>query len=465
LSAIIEPEPSSPTLRVRWLLTPDLMPDASTVERLERLAHAPEIAHPVAVLPDVHAKAGRPTPTGTVVATRDALLPEAVDTGISCGIRMVRSEIDAAGLSPASLDRLFAELMRTIPVRRHERDALEPLDLREILVDGAGWCARRHGSAADLDAVEDGGRGLGSDDPDELLAGVPARALAKAPRCFATLGAGNHFLELQEIVEILDPARAARLGLQCGQAFFMIHTGSRAVGTQTMKSILASLGATDGDRGDAGADLAGRPMLRSLDPESPEGRRAVLAMQAASSFGFANRAALHHDLRAAVRAALNDTGELPLVYDCAHVSIKREAWNGQSLWIHRHGASRALPPSRMADHPVFAHTGQPLPVPGSMGAESYVCVADEGAADAFHSVNHGSGRQLDKPEAAARFSASQVEAEMRERRIRLYRYGQGDIAEQAPAAFKSARRVVEAMESSSLARAVARLRPIAVLKG
>jgi tRNA-splicing ligase RtcB len=168
-------------------------------------------------------------------------------------------------------------------------------------------------------------------------------------------------------------------------------------------------------------------------------------------------------------AALRDeTLALPLLYDCAHVSIQLEPWNGGKLWVHRHGASRALPPSKFSAHPVFSKTGQPVPIPGSMGHASYVGVADERTVESFYSVNHGAGRVMDKPEAMAHFTERQVESEMRAKNIRLYRYpsGQdGSIAEQAPGSFKDISQVVRAMLVLSLAKPVVRLRPVAVLKG
>lgn len=190
------------------------------------------------------------------------------------------------------------------------------------------------------------------------------------------------------------------------------------------------------------------------------------AISAASNFGFANRIAITERLRAAVRKTLRDESlPLPLLYDCAHVSIKLESWNGEKLWVHRHGGSRALPPSQMREHPVFSQTGQPVPVPGSMGHASYIGVAGEKTVDTFYSINHGAGRVLDKPEAVAQFTAAQVEKEMRDKNIRLYRYGADNIAEQAPSSFKDITRVIKAMAALSLARPVVRLRPVAVLKG
>jgi tRNA-splicing ligase RtcB len=204
--------------------------------------------------------------------------------------------------------------------------------------------------------------------------------------------------------------------------------------------------------------------LWSVPADTEEGVRFARAIAAAANFGFANRIVVTEKLRAAVHQVLHDTS-LSLLYDCAHVSIKPELWGDEQLWVHRHGASRALPPSQLAEHPVFGTTGQPVPIPGSMGHDSFIGVADESAAAAFWSVNHGAGRVLDKPEAVARFTAAQVEQDMRDKQIRLYRYGTDNIAEQAPSSFKDVSQVVQAMAALSLAKPVARVRPIAVLKG
>jgi tRNA-splicing ligase RtcB len=174
-----------------------------------------------------------------------------------------------------------------------------------------------------------------------------------------------------------------------------------------------------------------------------------------------------------MRKALRDESvRMPLLYDCAHVSIKLEEWNGagsatgaEKLWVHRHGASSALPPSRCASHPVFSKTGQPVPIPGSMGHHSFIGVADENAVETFCSVNHGAGRVMDKPEALARFTEQQVHSEMESKNIRLYRYGSDNIAEQAPGSFKDISQVIHAMMKLALARPVVRVRPVAVLKG
>ncbi|MDZ7266759.1 MAG: RtcB family protein [candidate division KSB1 bacterium] len=460
----IEKQPESGERPIRFFLTPEMLPDAETLAQLQTLAATPGLDHYVAVLPDIHRKSRNLSPTGTVVASKNVLVPRAVDTGICCGMRMIRSNLEVRALTPAVLDELFNELRRTIPVFEHDSDVLTREELADLLVQGGAWSQKRYGlSAEEMSCIEDHGT-LATDTTaaEKILACLPRQALKKGRRCYGTLGDGNHFLELQEIVEVLEPETARRLGLAPGQALFMLHTGSRSVGSKTMKGYLESW---EEDASFMQAMTRGTPIW-SMPAEAEIAQEYLRAIAAASNFGFANRIAITERLRAAVRRVLRDESlALPLLYDCAHVSIKREQWRGEALWVHRHGASRALPASRLSDHPLFRLTGQPLPIPGSMGHASFVGVALEGAGETFYSVNHGAGRVLDKPEAVAAFTEQLVTAELQNKNIRLYRYGEGNLAEQAPASFKDVSQVVAAMTALNLARPVVRLRPVAVLKG
>ena len=445
---------------IRLFLRAGVLPDRETMAQLERLAAAPGVAHPVAVLPDIHRKGENPSPTGACIATTGTLVPRAVDTGICCGIRVVATGIEGRAFTPGVLDALFAELMATIPVVEHAEDVLSEQEVRDILVRGGDWSRERYGLGDDeMSRIEDGGT-VPTDtlDADAIVSTLPGKALRKGRRGYGTLGAGNHFLELQEVVEVLDEPLARALGLKLGDTVFMLHTGSRGVGSKTMKDHFERLEAR-------WADPATGSPIWTLPADSEDGRRFARAVSAASNFGFANRIAITERLRAAVQRTLDDASlALPLLVDCAHVSIRAERWNGETLWVHRNGGSRALPPSALDGHP-FAPTGQPIPIPGSMGDASYIGVAAEGAVASYHSVNHGAGRVLDKPEATARYSTEDVQREMREKGIRLYRYGAGDIAEQAPGSFKDISQVVRAMQAHALARLVVRLKPIATLKG
>lgn len=447
-------------LPIKLFLTPELMPDQETISQLESLASAPGLAHHVAALPDIHRKSRNMSPTGTVVAAKNAIVPRAVDTGICCGMRMIRTEIDAREFTAPVLDQLFGEMMRTIPVLEHENDVLTKDDVAEILLHGGAWSQKRFGlSEEEMDCIEDRGTvPTDTTDAEAILDSVPDKAKKKGRGCFATLGDGNHFFELQEIVEVVNEEVAALLGLKKGQAMFMLHTGSRSVGSKTMKPYLEAL------------EEKFRPNpeqpIWSMPSDIEEAVQYARAVSASSNFGFANRIGLTEQMRAAVRKVLGDQSlRIPLLYDCSHVSIKHEEWNGEKLWIHRHGASRGLPPSQIKAHPIFSLTGQPIPIPGSMGHASYIGVADEAAVQSFCSVNHGAGRVLDKPDAVRNFTEAQVETEMRDKNIRLYRYGSDNIAEQAPNSFKDISAVITAMSALALARPVVKLRPIAVLKG
>jgi tRNA-splicing ligase RtcB len=375
---------------------------------------------------------------------------------------MLRTDIDVRDITALALDELFGTIMHMVPGHQHDQRVLNKEEVAEILVHGGAWCQKTFGlSDAELDCIEDRATApTDTQDAEAILASVPQKAINKGRRRFCTIGAGNHFLELQEIVDVLDQETANRLKLSTGKAVFMLHTCSRGVASNVMKAYLAELE----QKFLPPQSATPTSPLWAVPADTEEGVRFARAVAAASNFGFANRMVVTEKLRNAVCQVLHDTS-LSLLYDCSHVSIKPEMWRGERLWVHRHGASRALPPSQLAEHPVFAITGQPVPIPGSMGHDSFIGVADEKAVETFWSVNHGAGRVLDKPEAQARFTAAEVEQHMRNKHIRLYRYGTDNIAEQAPSSFKDVSQVVQAMAALSLAKPVVRVRPIAVLKG
>lgn len=463
MQAPLETLPQNGGVPIRLFLTPDLMPDFATMAQLENLSNVPGLAHYVAGLPDLHRKSRNVSPTGTVVVTRNALVPRAVDTGINCGMRMIRTDIDARDLPVSALDTLFGILMKTVPGHEHDHDVLSRGDVEEIFVHGGQWSQKMFGlSDAELHCIEDRATmPTNTKDPEAILGSLPEKVMKKAGRRFCTIGGGNHFLELQEIVEVLDHSMAEKLELSMGKVVFMLHTCGRGVAGKMMRAYLPELEQKYG-----GQRSMNESPIWSLPADSEDGLKFSRAIAAVSNFGFANRMAITERVREAVRRVLNDSSlSLPLLYDCSHVSIKSEQWNGEQLWVHRHGASRALPPSQFRDHPVFSITGQPVPIPGSMGHDSFIGVASENAVGAFYSVNHGAGRVMDKPEASAHFTGIQIEREMHAKKIRLYRNGSDNIAEQAPSSFKDVAQVIKAMSAMTLAKPVVRLRPVAVLKG
>ncbi len=491
-SPIVLPPGAGARTPVHLFVTPDIMPGQNALAELTQMARIAGIEHPIVAMPDVHYKGRNPAPTGIVLATRDRFIPFAIDKGLNCGMRMVATDLPASACTGPMLDALYAELQRTVPIPPQRDAVLKKKDVKRALTEGATWAREHFGlDAGELDFIErQGSMFAGQDiDPDEIMDAVPDAAIKKARRAFGSMGAGNHFLEAQEIVEILDPDKARRLGLGLGKVLFMMHTGSGAVGGLTMRYYSTHARAEAfGERLAFDWDKAqfhlrhARPSMQDLSliwkfmfahrqfftipADSYQGRRFIRAVYAAANFGFVNRMAITEALRTAVRSTFADPSlAMPLLFDCSHVTIQQEMHGGEPLWVHRHGANVAMPPSRCAGHPIFSHTGQPIPVPGSMGSDSYVGVGVEGNAATFHSANHGAGRVLDKPEAMAQWSEAAVEADMKAREIRLYRAGTMNIGEQAPGSFKDIRKVIDTMRGFEIAQPVVRVRPLATLKG
>ena len=445
-------------LPIRCFTGEDLLPDEPARRQLVELAAVPGLHGYVTVLPDVHVKNRNPAPTGTVVVSRAMIVPRAIDQGINCGMRIVSTGVPARELTAPVLDALFGRFITTIPITAHEPPLLSAEEFERTLVHGLPALAGVLDlPPEDLGRVENGGRMTPVLDPSAIRAVVTSEAVRKGNPFLGNLGGGNHFLELQQIVEVLEPTVARRLGLAPGEAVFMMHTGSRKL-RRLLRPWYEEAERLAGNGGPP-------PALWTIAPDTDLGQRVLAGLAAATHAAFANRAMLTHLVRQAVRDVLgNPTLRLPLVYDCGHETIQREEHQGEWVWVHRHGASHAMPPGTLADR-VLAEVGQPVPVPGSMGSDSFIAVAQAGVAHTFHSVAHGAGRVMEKREAAERFDAGQVEHELHTDGIRLYRYGADNIAEQAPASFKDVRRVVDAMRAHDLLRPVVRLRPLAVLKG
>jgi tRNA-splicing ligase RtcB len=373
------------------------------------------------------------------------------------------SPLSVDDLPPPVLDDLFGRLMQRIPARRQAPPMLGDRDCEEVLVHGQRKLVELLGLPSDeLTRVESGGRLFPDLEPEAIRQGVTPRALQKAIRkgatSLGTLGGGNHFLELQEIVEVLDPHRAGRLGLRRGYTVFMLHTDSQRLGKKILEPLLE-----EGERAHR-TDRSGD--LWTLPADGDLGYRYRCALAAATHAGFANRAVIAHILRRSLQETFADPSlRLSLVYDCGHETIRQETFGGAPVWVHRHGASRALPASAARGDEVLEEIGQPVSVPGSMGTHSYLAVAEPGAAHTYHSVAHGAGRVMEKDEAKERYEADQVERDLAQQGIRLYRSGKDNIAGQAPASFKSPHQVLDVMTAFNLVRPVVRLRPIAVLKG
>jgi tRNA-splicing ligase RtcB len=447
------------TVPIRCFVDQQLMPDDPARRQLEELAAMRGVERYITVLPDVHYKSRNPTPSGTVVVTSDVVLPRAIDDGINCGMRSMVTNVKARDLSAKVLDELFGRLVTAVPFKEHAEPLLSEQECEDVLVHGLEKALGPLGLPPDeLTRTENGGKFDLGLDPEFVRASLPRGPIRKERGSIGALGGGNHFLELQEIVEILDPVAAKRLGLELGAAMFMMHSDSRRLGKKILKKVL--------QEAEALHRKEGASELWSIPVDSDVGQRFLACLTATMHAGFVNRAAITNIVRNTMREVLNDPSfELNLVCDSGHETIQPEVHDGRKYWVHRHGASHPRPPGADVPDPELVDLGHPVPLAGCLGMDSYICLPGAGVGRSFCSGPHGAGRVLSKADAAEQYDPSVIEAEVRGMGVRLYRYHADNIAGQAPRSFKNVAQVVNAMVANDLMRPVVRLRPLAALKG
>ena len=442
-----------------------LLPDVRTDRSLEQAANVatlPGIVEASYAMPDVHGGYG--FPIGGVAATDvengGVVSPGGVGFDISCGVRLLVSDLAQERLRPA-MPALMDALDRGIP-RGMGRGGVWHLslqELRHVLTRGSRFAVEHnYGEPADLDHCEDGGA-LSGADPGRVGDRARERGLGQV----GSLGSGNHFLEIQVVDAIYDESLAEAFGLWRGLVCVMIHSGSRGLGHQICSDHVRSmLGAMDR----YGISVPDR-QLACAPVRSPEGDAYLAAMMAAANYGRANRQLLTHAARQAFAEATG-ARDLRLLYDVSHNLAKLEHHDidgeRRLLCVHRKGATRALPPGHADLPPALRATGQPVLIPGSMGTASHVLVGVEGGG-AFHSTAHGAGRTMSRHAARKRITGRALREELEAAGIAVRPRSWKGLAEEAPFSYKDVDEVVRTCEEAGLARRVARLRPVGVVKG
>ena len=432
-----------------------LMAHIRTEASLEQLANGatlPGVVKAALAMPDIHQGYG--LPVGGVVATdveAGVVSPGAIGFDINCGVRLLATDLDAAGLTPR-LRELVDALYRAIPtgVGSKGRISLTDRDLRDVLARGAAWAVERgYGLPDDLRHLESEGRIPGAD-PEQ----VSSHALERGRQQLGSLGSGNHFLEVQVVDEVYDPEAAGRLGLRPGQVTVMIHTGSRGLGHQVCTDYLR---VTEAALRRYGISVPDR-QLACAPIASEEARRYLGAMRAAANFAFANRQLLAHWTREVFQQVVGAAPDsVRVVYDVAHNIAKEEEHqvNGRRrrVLVHRKGATRAFP-------------DQPVLVPGDMGRYSFVLLGTEAAMrETFGSTCHGAGRVLSRTAAVKAARGRRIADELAARGVIARATGRDALAEEMPEAYKDVKDVVEVVHRFGISRKVARLRPVGVVKG
>ena len=438
--------------------------DDKVLEQVANVASLPGIVTASYAMPDAHWGYG--FPIGGVAAF-DAAAGGVISAGgvgfdISCGVRLLLSDLDAREIEPrkqALADALFAEI--PAGVGSHGAIRLDDDEMTAMLAGGARWAvARGYEREADLARIEELGCMPGAE-PTE----VSDKARRRQRDEMGTLGSGNHYLEVQRVAEILDAASAAAFGLRPGQVVVSIHCGSRGLGHQIGTEYLRDMAIAAPQQGIALPDRE----LACAVIDSPLGQRYLGVMRAAINCAFANRQIITH-LTRAVFARLFPSQDLRLLYDVSHNTCKVEehAIDGEmrQLYVHRKGATRALGPG----HPLLPEslraTGQPVLIGGSMGTSSHVLVGTaESEARAFSSACHGAGRSMSRHQATRQWRGRQVIDALAAEGILIRSPSARGVAEEAPGAYKDVDAVVAAAEHAGLSRRVARLRPMVCVKG
>ncbi|TRO78337.1 RtcB family protein [Trichloromonas acetexigens] len=442
--------------------------EEQALEQVRNVATLPGIVGPSLAMPDIHWGYG--FPIGGVAAfdaEEGVVSPGGVGYDINCGVRLLRSALTANDIKPV-LAKLADTLFRNVPagVGSERRDLKVSLaEQRRVLERGAAWAvARGYGETEDLRHIEAGG--MLPDADSELIS---ERAMERGRAQLGTLGSGNHFLEVQEVEEIFDAAVADVLGLCTGQVTVSIHTGSRGLGYQVCDDFLKRM--LQASR-KYGIELPDR-QLCCAPLTSPEGREYLAAMAGAANFAFANRQIITAWVRESFEQVLGlgpAQLRLSLIYDVCHNIAKWETHTvdgrARRLCVHRKGATRAFPPGHPETPEAYRAVGQPVLIPGDMGRYSYVLVGSAGAmAETFGSTCHGAGRVLSRHAAKKVAHGRRIEAELAERGILIRAAGRAAVAEEISEAYKDVAEVVDVVRRAGLGKIVARLRPLAVIKG
>ena len=455
---------------VRFFATRRMLEDAlgdRSVEQSINAATLPGLVGHVAVMPDVHQGYG--FPIGGVAATRfpeGVISPGGIGYDINCGVRLMASVIPLEAGRPY-LEDLALALERHCPsgVGVKGERLLNAGELEQVCRQGAGWVLKQGlCQAVDLARTESGGCLEGAD-PGALSRQARERGQGQ----LGSLGAGNHFIEIDVVDAIQDAKAAAAFGLFEGCLALQIHSGSRGLGHQVCTDTVQSF-QTAVQR--YGIKLPDRELV-SAPLDSPEGRTYLAAMRCAANYAFANRQMLAVHAREAfeeVLAGVVANTHLRLVYDIAHNlgSLETHEIDGRQLkvCVHRKGATRAFGPGSPGLPQEYRASGQPVLVPGSMGTESWVLA---GAARAmqvsFGSCCHGAGRVMSRSQAKHSLRGDQLKRELEGRGIHIRVGSMGGLAEEAPAAYKDVSEVVKVVVEAGLAKKVALLKPLVVIKG
>jgi tRNA-splicing ligase RtcB len=435
-----------------------------SLEQAVNVASLPGIVGSSLAMPDIHQGYG--FPIGGVCATdfsHGVVSPGGVGFDINCGVRLVRANLARQDVTPR-LRELVNQIFRDVPCGTGGSGfvKINLNDLEQILVEGSSWMVRHgYGDPRDAEFAEAGGA-LADADPGA----VSDRAKERGRPQIGTLGSGNHFLEIQYVEKIHDAQAAQAFGLSENQIVVLVHSGSRGLGHQVCTDSLKEMGAA---MRKYEIEVPDR-QLACVPTQSKEGQAYLGAMRAAANFAWANRQGITHFLRQAFKKIFGGETHLDLVYDVCHNIAKHERHEvdgkKRDVLVHRKGATRAFPAGHPELNASYRHVGQPVFIPGSMGTASWVLAGQPGSMrETFGTCCHGAGRLLSRTAAKKGKDVNQVLQDLENAGIIVRSETKKGLLEEIPEAYKDVDEVIEVVHNAGLAKKVARLRPMGVIKG
>lgn len=435
--------------------------EEKSIEQVRNVAMLPGIVKYSIAMPDVHQGYG--FPIGGVAAfdvEKGVISPGGVGYDISCSVRTLRTNLTLKDVEKKKMEIVNA-LFHAVPsgVGKGTKIKITKKDMIDILNKGAEWAVEKgYGKKEDIERTEEGGRMKDAD-----AAEVSEKAIERGLGQLGSLGSGNHFLEMQYVEKIFSGDIAKIFGLQEGQITFMIHCGSRGLGHQVASDYIKLMEEEYGYQHLPDRELVYAPIHSEL------GKKYWKAMNAAANFAFCNKQVITHLVREAMRKIF-PSFEAGVVYDICHNIAKMEEYiiDGKKVKVctHRKGATRSYGPGRKELPEVYMKIGQPINIPGSMGTASYILVGTKEAEElSFNSTAHGAGRNKSRSAALREWRGEKIRDELAERGIIVRAGSVKGIAEEAPGAYKDVDEVVRVSTDAGIGSAVARLVPLAVVKG
>ncbi|MCX6651484.1 MAG: RtcB family protein [Methanomassiliicoccales archaeon] len=437
-------------------------------EQAANVACLPGLVGRSMAMPDIHWGYGFPIGgVAAMDAEEGVISPGGIGFDINCGVRLIATDLRTEDVKP-HIKELVNTMFHNVPAGVGSKGVVNVAasKIDRILEEGAEWAvAEGYGWTDDLVRTEENGR-MKNADPSKVSVKAKQRGVPQV----GSLGSGNHFLEVDRVEKIFDPVAAKAFGLvEEGQVTVSIHCGSRGCGHQIATDYLQVMERSVKERE---LRLPDR-QLACAPVNSKEGQDYYAAMACGANYAWANRQMIMHWVRQSFEKVFARSAEdlgMNLVYDVAHniAKVEEHTFEGKrrKVYVHRKGATRAFP----KDHPevpsIYRSVGQPVLIPGDMGAGSYVLVGTEGAmAESFGSTCHGAGRVMSRESAIRNFSVQSVTQELEGKGIYLKGSTLDGIQEEAPGAYKDIDDVIRVVVGAGLSRPVAKLAPLGVMKG